>query len=309
MKRNILSFSLLVIGLLAYSSVSFSTEKNRQRQRGKSVVTIGLFADPQYADLDSRGARLYRSALKKLPECISVFNERKVDMVACLGDVVDRSPEESDTIFQIVKSSESPVYYVMGNHDFSGLDDVPDHLNKSGMPSLYYAITEKNWKFIFLNTNDVSAYTKMSPEKKLEYEEMTDRMKREGAENNRTWNGGVGKEQMQWLSRELRTAENAGLRVIVFAHHPIFPLNDHTVLNYKEVLDLLLSYKSVKAYINGHYHPGKFAVTKEGLACISLEAMVEGGEDNSFAILRLGQDSMYMKGYGRVKSHVIPYRQ
>ena len=307
MKKNIFSATLFMVGLLAYSCLAFTTGKSQSSQRQSDLV-IGLFADPQYSDTDSRGLRIYRSALTKLPECISMFNEEEVDMAVCLGDIVDCNPLELDTILQIADNCKAPIYYVMGNHDFSRLKDVPAHIHKLGMPSLYYSVLKDGWKFIFLDTNDIAAYVEMSPGKKEEYNEMMNRIKSQGTKNGQVWNGGIGREQMRWLSRELELAKKEGLKVIVFGHHPIFPLNDHSVLNYADVLKILTSYSCVKAYINGHYHPGKYAVTEDGLPCISLEAMLEGGEQNSFAVIRLGQDSIYFNGYGRVKSHVMPYR-
>lgn len=52
------------------------------------------------------------------------------------------------------------------------------------------------------------------------------------------YNGGVGKEQLLWLEKELTEATAAGQRVIAFGHVPIHPIDAPSnclVWNYKDV--------------------------------------------------------------------------
>ena len=51
---------------------------------------------------------------------------------------------------------EGPKYHVLGNHDFPvTTDQVVDIL---GMPNQYYDFKYKNWRFVVLDTNDLSLY-------------------------------------------------------------------------------------------------------------------------------------------------------
>jgi hypothetical protein len=83
----------------------------------------------------------------------------------------------------------------LGNHDFSVRESrkrkVPDLLNiKSG----YYSLTRNNWQFIFLDGTDISTFSRR--EKDPEYKKaqsILDSLKKEGAPNAHSWNGGVGK--------------------------------------------------------------------------------------------------------------------
>ena len=273
---------------------------------GSSVaktLKIGLFADPQYADVDNRGPRHYRSSLLKLPECIDTFNQEKVDMVVCLGDIVDRNPDELDVLLPIFAECKSPMYYVLGNHDFSRLKDVDGHMKKLGMPSLYYSIKKDGWKFIFLNTNELARYSPMTPEQEKEFNAMHELIAKEGSPNGENWNGGLSKSQLDWLKSELSESWRVQEKVVVFGHHPLEPMTNHTLLNAGEVIELLTSYPCVKAYLNGHYHPGAY-VSVDGLPCITHEAMLEGGERNSYSIMTLEDNRITLKGYGRVGDHV-----
>ena len=134
----------------------------QDRPGNAEVLTIGLIADPQYADVDDRGPRHYRSPLRKLPEAIATFNEKKVDRVVCLGDIVDRNPADLDALLPLFAQSKAPVRHIMGNHDFSHLKDVSGHIAKLGMPALYYTEHLRGWFFIFLNTNEFEYFGRLS---------------------------------------------------------------------------------------------------------------------------------------------------
>jgi len=62
---------------------------------GKPIMTFGVIADIQHADIDDgynfhrTFMRFYRHALQKLKDAIQVWNESKVDFAVQLGDVID----------------------------------------------------------------------------------------------------------------------------------------------------------------------------------------------------------------------------
>src|SRR5687767_13268815 len=72
------------------------------------------------------------------------------------------------------------------------------------------------------------------------------------------WNGGLSAAQMSWLVRTVGAAHAARRKVIILAHHPVFPANEHNLWNADEVLALIDRQPAVVAWINGHNHAGAF---------------------------------------------------
>ncbi len=276
--------------------------------RSDEEVVIGLLSDIHYADAADRGPRRFRLSLEKLSESIAFFNERGVDMVVDLGDLTDRSPQDLKALLPILERVEAPLYHVLGNHDFARGCNVGERMEALGMPALYYAVERGGWMFLFLDTNDIATYTHPGDRnRRKELERMKSDIRAVGRGHDRNWNGGIGREQMSWLRRKLCEAGKRGSKVVVFAHHPIYPHSDSNCLNDDRIVELLTAHKCVKAYINGHLHPGNFGV-KDGLPCVTLEAMVEGGDRNAYALLRLSSRGISYEGYGRALTHELGNR-
>lgn len=74
--------------------------------------------------------------------------------------------------------------------------------------------------------------------------------------------GAVPDDQFQWLKSELETARKEKRLVLVFSHHNSFTLENQAVRpgsteklhNADELIDLLLKYPNVVAWLNGHTH-------------------------------------------------------
>lgn len=270
-------------------------------------VRIGLVADPQYADCSDRGPRHYRASAEKLREAVRTFNMENVDMTVSLGDLTDRNPEDLRTVISIIRDSRSPVYHVLGNHDFHGISCTDSLLAALGMKGRYYSAESGGIRMLFLDTNDISSYSRDNSRKKLkELSDMRDAIARAGAENGQNWNGGVGKGQMRWLEKELHRAGREGMPVLVFGHHPIYPATNANCLNDKELLNLLEKNSCVKAYVCGHHHPGNIAVSGT-LPCITLQGMVES-RGNAFHILTVRENTLELKGYGDAVSFTAQMR-
>lgn len=261
-------------------------------QKKQDTIRIGLIADPQYADSPDRGPRHFRSTLQRLDNCISTLNASGTDFIITLGDLTDHNPDDLDKVLEAFAKSKSPVYHTLGNHDFTKVNDISMLTQRLSMPAAYYSISRNGWKFIFLDSNDISTYShKDDKGRKRELEKMLSDIERSGGVNAKTWNGGIGKKQMKWLTKELKQGSRDNCRILVFAHHPIWPESVSNCLNDKQILSLLESFPSVMAYICGHHHPGNFE-THGTLPCITIEGMIEGDSHSSYSVMEITPDKL-----------------
>jgi len=272
------------------------------------ILRIGVIADIQYGDIETAGTRHYRQSLPKLEACVADLNAEKVDFSVNLGDLVDRNPADLEAILSRLQKLDKPVYNTTGNHDYVGITDNNALYKRIGMPSAYYAFTKGKWMFVMLNTNEVAAYSNIGgTELEKEYEEIKQRIKDRGRDNDKPWNGAISQKQMEWLKANLKKANRKKLNVIVCTHHPVYPFTGSSALNDKEIVETLASYKCVKAVLSGHHHSGYFDVY-EGLPCITTQGMIETADQNAYGVLEIYKDKLVLKGRGRTKSYELELR-
>jgi manganese-dependent ADP-ribose/CDP-alcohol diphosphatase len=225
-------------------------------------LRFGVIADPQYADAEAKCSRSYRNSIAKLTDTITELNKHELDFTVTLGDVIDRDLKSFDTILPIYKKAKPPQTFVLGNHDFDVADeDKAKVLPTLGLEKSYYSQSIDDWHFIYLDGNDVSSYRYAKDDALTKSAEKT--LKALKKPQAKSWNGGIGEAQMQWLAKQLDQAKKSNNRVIVFNHFPVFPLNNgHNLWNDRALVELLTSYENVAAYMNGHNHRGNYAVHK-----------------------------------------------
>jgi predicted phosphodiesterase len=263
------------------------------------LISFGVIADPQYADVKSAGSRHYRDSLGKLKGAVAELNKHDLKFVVTLGDVIDRDIASFNDIMPIYKTLKAPRRFVLGNHDFTVDDKDKDKvLGHLDMKNGYHAESAGDWHFIYLDGTDVSTYR--HPKDSAETasaKEVLGKMKQEKRKNAVPWNGALGAKQVQWFSAELDKAKAANKRVIVFNHYPVFPLNDsHNLWNNTEVVGLIAKHPNVIAYMNGHNHRGNYAVNK-GCHYVNLKGMVETKDKSAFAVVRCYNDRIEVDGY------------
>jgi 3',5'-cyclic AMP phosphodiesterase CpdA len=187
---------------------------------------------------------------------------------------------------------------VIGNHDLqvekSELEQVAGKLN---LDKTWYSFSKKGWYYIFLNGNDLTFHSNNQKIVELA-SEMTNQLKSKGKPNYHDWNGGIGKEQLNWLENELNYAEKQKLKVVVICHYPLLPFEAHALWNSEEVLDILTKYRCVKLYLNGHNHQGNYAF-QNGIHFVNLKGMVETENENAFSIISLTDKQVEIEGFGR----------
>ena len=270
---------------------------------------IGLVADAQYADIDSTTARFYRKSIARLDEAVDHFNGRELAFCVHLGDLIDRDWKSFEAIRQPLARSRQKWHHLLGNHDFSVLDAEKDRVpQRLGMAWRYGAFEHGAFRFVVLDTNDVSTYAHAAdtPAWKEAEGELT-RVKAEKLLQAQPWNGAIGRAQLAWLDRECAAAQTARQKVIVLAHHPVFPANQHNLWNSAEVLALLDRHAHVVAWINGHNHAGNFA-ERNGVPFLTVHGMVETPEKNAFATARILADRIVLAGHGREPSREMVFR-
>lgn len=291
----------LLLGSYITSGTSFANSSDKSDK--KPSFEFGLVADVQYSDYDAKGTRFYRNSVDKLTEAAATFNQHDLAFTVQLGDLIDRDISSFSTILPIYKKIESPKYHVLGNHDFPvTTDKVVDILNMSNQ---YYDFSYKGWRFVTLDTNDLSLYANAAgSEKYLQAQAMYNSLKESGASNAQIWNGGIGNEQLTWLHGVLSDAVQKKEKVAVFAHMPVYPENMHNVWNGDALIHELESAGNVVAYFNGHNHAGNYAL-KNGIHYVNLQGMVETADTNAYSIIRVFKDRVEIDGYGREPDRVL----
>ncbi|MEM9328478.1 MAG: metallophosphoesterase [Bacteroidota bacterium] len=267
------------------------------------LLTIGLVADPQYADKPTAGKRYYGESLWKLEEAIDTFNHYQVDFVQTLGDVIDVKWESFDAVLPIYEQLDPGIesYQLLGNHDFDvDAKRFGELLGKLDMPDYYYSYAKQGWRFIVLDATDYAYYSYL-----LHGHDTTEVNRyyayADGKPNQQRWNGAIGEAQQNWLAQQLDSATMLDQKVILFSHLPLRPLDDpHNLWNNEQILKLIEGRPNVVAYINGHNHAGAYEV-KDGIHYLTMFGMVDT-EDSSYGILEIYQDRLVLKGYGNQES-------
>ena len=286
---------LFLVFLLFLGSWHFQTED-------KSVVTIGIITDVQYCNCDNDGTRYYRNSIAKLDECIKYFNSQQLAFVAHLGDTIDRDFTSYDAVLPEFKKFYAPVYYILGNHDFNVTDSLKTKvINKLGMQKDYYSKNIGGWKFIFLNGDELSSFYPKTKSQQTQFDSLFTQLKERKKCNATAWNGGISKEQFEWLKNELVQSQQENKKVIIMCHFPVYPATCLNLLNDNEVIGLMNNFKCVKAYFCGHNHKGDYAF-KDGIHYITFKGMVETADTTAFSKVTLTQDSIFVDGYGREPS-------
>lgn len=283
LKSSVLAFA----GLCIPSAFTFA---------GKGAsVRFGLLTDSHYAVIDPRGTRHYTQSVAKMTECIDLMNDKKVDFLVHLGDLINGAPsnnvEHLRYIEGVYAKFNGPRYHVLGNHDMDKLSkaEVLSVIDNYGInkAATYYTFDSKGMHFIILDSNyraDGSDYGK----------------------GNFQWtDANIPDSQIDWLDKDL---ESTTKPVIVCTHQLLDNDEDeHTVRNASEVRSIFEKYGNVLAVFQGHQHRGQYNQMNE-IHYYTLKAMVEGSgeENNSYAIIEVLEDqSVIITGYRRSVSHEL----
>lgn len=274
----------------------------------KPIISFGMVTDAHYAARPG-SHRAYNESLAKMTECVTVMNEKNVDFLIQLGELIDKPGELEDAspsateaaalealsaIAEVFAQFKGPRYHVLGNHDMGGLSKAQfmSGLESTGIDkdATYYSFSAKGIHFVVL---DGCFNEKMEP-----YEP-----------GNFTWKDSwIPPEQIEWLRQDLASTDKP---VIVFVHQPLAGNLNHMVKNAEEVRKVLEADQNVLAVFTGHDHRGQYDFI-EGIHYYTLKAMVEGSgaERNAYAIVEVYADNrMVITGYREAESDVLIEKQ
>jgi hypothetical protein len=276
-------------------------------QSQKPLFTFGVIADVQYCDCETEGSRFYRMSLGKLREAMNSFKADSVHFIINLGDMIDRDYASFKPALDIIDSAGLQVYHLTGNHDYSVDDRLKKRLplpqpGKEG----FYSFTIMNFRFIALNGNELSTYASANKALVKKAEEYLAALKDSGSVNAIDWNGGMSSRQLVWLKVQLDEATIKNESVIIFCHFPVYPENIHNLLNYKEVNSILMNYHNIIVWFNGHNHAGNYG-NFNMIHFVTMKGMVDTEKGNSFAIVEVYRNKIWIKGAGREKSQILAY--
>ena len=276
-------------------------------QSHKPLLSFGIIADVQYSDYEPVGTRFYRSSLSKLRKAVTVFKEDSVGFIINLGDLIDKDFESYKPVMNIIDSSGLKTFHVTGNHDYS-----VDPRFKKRLPVLqqtkegYYSIVYENFRFIFINGNEISTYISSNKASIKQANDSIALMKGKGEINAIDWNGGISIKQLLWIDNQVKEAAGRNEKVFLICHFPVVPQNIHNLLNYKEVLSVLEKYQNIIAWFNGHNHAGNYG-NFNMIHFVTFKGMVETETNNSFAIVDVYKNKLWIRGFGREKSQILAY--
>jgi hypothetical protein len=273
------------------------------------VVRIGLVADAQYADADPTLNRYYRDSIARLRVAVDHFNGLPLDFCVHVGDLIDRDWSSFDAILQPLGSSRHRFHQLLGNHDFD-VDDVFKSrvAERLGMERRYSWFDRGGFRFVILDTTEISTYAHPagSPEQIAALAELQ-RLQAENRPQAQPWNSGIGLGQLAWFDATCRNAGEAGLRVIVLAHHPVLPEGGYNVWNNHAVLDIIDRHGHVMGWFNGHHHAGAYA-ERDGVFYVTLHGMVDTPDTSAYAVVSLYADRIELTGHGREPSRELMFR-
>jgi predicted MPP superfamily phosphohydrolase len=306
MRIIIAVFSAIIISI-AMPDISKIPESTPSEQDQKPLFSFGLIADAQYCNCDPSETRYYRSSLLKLEEAVRSFRIDSPKFIVNLGDLIDRGFESYKPVFRILDTSGLKIYHLTGNHDYS----VEARLKKR-IPSLqsskdgYYSFNYDKFRFIVLNGNEISTYASNNKSVIKEASDLIAKLKNDGELNAIDWNGGISKKQLEWLTKQLNMAALNSENVIILCHFPVWPEDEHNLLNYKDVLSILEKYSNIIAWFNGHNHLGNYG-NFNLIHFVTLKGMVETETENSYALVEVYRNKIWIKGSGREKNQILAY--
>lgn len=290
------------------AATAISSAESTTSPKEKPLLSFGLMADCQYVDADQVGTRFYRESPRKLAEAIHELNKCDLAFTFHLGDFIDRDFKSFADLKPIVAKLKSRLYHVLGNHDFEVAENlrskVPAEL---GLTDTYYAIRQAGFRFLFLDTTEVSTYRYPAGDARTAMAKAElKKLSASGKSYAQPWNSRASDAQLTWLAGQLEEATSARESVLVFGHHPVLPEEAHCSWNRSALDQLLRKFPCCKAYLNGHRHSGGYKA-KEGLHYLTLHGMLDT-KDNAFSCARLFPSRLEIRGFGRQPSRTLEFR-
>lgn len=235
-------------------------------------MKLGLFSDPHYCHKEMNSPRRFMQSYGKIAIAMDHFKTHGVDMVICLGDLVDDCQNYEDNVRSIekitalIRSYGIPFYCLMGNHDYQNFTREEFDIRTGGAyPPPRLDVGNSTLLFLDCNYKDDGRIYEVG---RVDWT-----------------NTCLPEDQMEMLRASLAdpTVKNA----YVFSHQSIENQVEahHTVHNADAIRAILAASPKVRVMLQGHYHPGHDVVI-DGVKYHTVGAMCEG-ENNPYEILEI----------------------
>lgn len=237
---------------------------------------------------------IYRKVTPLAPKLLKQFvqkmnTEFRPDFVVQGGDLIEDTNKSVDIRnikkgLAILTKLRCSVYHLVGNHELRCLT-VANLKKLFHYKKLYYSLDKKNFRFIFLFTEQPY------PGKKIF----------------------IDLKQLIWLKKKVQTKK----KVVIFSHHSLIPVNTKNnfwfegrpevtyINNYQDFQKILSSHKNIRLAFNGHLHWNKKQVFNE-VPFITVQSLVEntsgnieGPPSNSYALVTMKDDFVFVKIVGK----------
>ena len=266
---------------------------------------IGVIADCQYCNCDIKWGRYYKKAPQRLKEAVAVLNKDSLIYTIHLGDFIDRNIRSFDSVLPTWNKLKSKTYHVLGNHDFDvGETNKEKVFTKLNLKSRYYSFTEKDWRFIVLDGNDLSFYGTLTAKKKNQTDSIYNVLKDKNLPYLKRWNGALSNTQLNWIKNELDKAVQENQKVGFYCHFPIYPVDNDNLWNREQFLSLIKPYTNVKLFFNGHNHNGAYQFINN-VHYLTFKGMVDSENTSAFAKVKFNKDTIYIEGFDREPSRKL----
>lgn len=267
---------------MAVSRREFFASAAMAAPRVGRLFSFAAIADVQYADQAAAGARTYRESLKKVRECARLYEGQGCAFTVHLGDLVDGGLDNLERILPEMNALPQPVWHVIGNHD----TPREGWLKRLKMPVAHYKFSRDEWDFIVLDGLAVRAGDGGVGDAVLA------ELRKKGAPNAQSWNGGLGASQREWLADLLADAARGGRMVGLFCHFPIMQGSaraDHFLWDWHQTGAVIARSDAVRFWMNGHDHRGGRSRVRS-TDYITLPGLVENTPEQCAAVVDVFAD-------------------
>jgi manganese-dependent ADP-ribose/CDP-alcohol diphosphatase len=321
------------------SAVKIGFDRYR-RNMGSPLFTFGIIADVQYANcedgynFDKSVRRYYRNSLSILREAVDFWNQQpNLSFIAQLGDLLDginkglgiSHASLDDCLQELDRCTCKRVYHLIGNHDLYNFDRgaLDQRLGTAPGGSSYYSFTpHSGWRFIILDSYDISVVDPIHPTGRLAARELLRANNPNDVDDPQAdwksgltgvdrrflpYNGALGAAQLRWLEAELAAAAAANHRAVILSHIPLHPLAARATglaWNYDAVLSTLAAARGVVAAVfAGHDHVGGFAAAGDagGAHHLTVASPLECAPGEvAYGAVDVYPDRLVVRGRGKV---------
>lgn len=257
-----------------------------------SDIQYSSFSDA--SNFQGTKIRRYKQSFDIFNEATKYWKEEEVSFSLLLGDVIDGKAEtmkdQHDCLQHILNSGQReniPLYFCFGNHCHycftrrellklvpgKSISEYDSSADCDHHDLCYSWSPHPGWRFISIDGYDVSTIGARTKQNKQLAKQLLEIHNSNDLTHGQKWsanlpvyrqrwlpyNGGIGEEQLHWLTSSLENANKNREHVVLFCHQSIFAPNRQNSLiwNAEEVLDILWRYDNIVLWIAGHDHAGK----------------------------------------------------